>query len=521
MFKIHSAPQTEAKSTIYKVWANGVEIIPEFARVSAMPFNTWWPGHQRDISQTEESPFISLESDEEIVFKVITPFEIQKASVSPLSKGIKTEVVSDNELIFTIANSGNYVLEINGIHNPLNIFLNPIRDFKAEAQKDAENGRKVYYFGKGVHNIGSLEIPSHSTVTIDAGAVVYGNISAFSAEDIKINGYGILDGSLEIRTGNTLLIPVMSNCNEDYHHFSDAQVDEIPYFCDNKAKFDEFMEKTSCLKGLLRFYFSKNITCEGVILRDSSTFCVVPALCENVVIENIKLIGMWRYNSDGIDIFNSKNIEVKNCFLRNFDDAMVIKGIAGWDFENNENITIDGCTIWSDWGAVCEIGAETNASEFKNITYKNCDLLYDAAGAMMRIHHHNRADVHNIRYENMHCEFHADQMNAVYQENEDMVYEYRKGEYQPYIICLLVNKENHYGRDNIQGCIHDISYKNIHLYYEDGMEKMPELFFCGVNEKCYVDDIKLENFYINGKKCESIDELNPIKEAFVYNIEYK
>ena len=111
--------------------------------------------------------------------------------------------------------------------------------------------------------------------------------------------------------------------------------------------------------------------------------------------------------------------------------------------------------------------------------------------------------------------------DAVYQENEDMVYEYRKGEYQPYIICLHVNEENHYGRDNIQGCIHDISYKNIYLHYEDGMEKMPELFFCGVNEKCYVDDIKLENFYINGKKCESIDELNPIKKDFVYNIEFK
>lgn len=509
MLKIHSLPESEKKSALFGVCVNGVSVKPEFARVSAMPFNTPWPGHQRDLAQTEEAAFISFESDEKVVLDIECSVVIERAVVRPLSKNVKAEILSEKKVRMELTQVGNYVLEVNGIHNPLTIFFNPVRDFVSEAKQEAESGRKVYYFGAGVHNVGHMEVESNSTVTVDAGAIVYGSFSAFSAKDVKINGYGVIDGSFEIRTSETLLIPVM-------HKFKNA----YPYFADNKELFDEFMQETACLIGNLRFYFCENVSCEGVILRDSSTFCVVPAICKNVVIDNIKTIGMWRYNSDGIDIFNSTDVEVKNCFLRNFDDAMVIKGIAGWDYCNNENITIDNCVIWCDWGAACEIGAETNAPEYKNILYKNCDLIHDAGGAMMRIHHHNRADVHHIRYENIHCEFVSDQMNAVFQNSDDQVYDYQPGSQQPQIINLVIPERIIYGRDSIKGCIHDISFKNIYLHFEDGMPVLPQIYFFGLSPKAYIENVTLEDFYVNGKKVDIATELKPRANDYAHNIQF-
>ena len=520
MLKIHSLPESQVKSNLYGITVNGNPVVAEFSRVSAMPFNTPWPGHQRDKSQTEESPFISFEADENVEICVTSKEKIEKVFVRPLSKEVKYEIISDNTVKFELSKFGGYVLEINGLHNPLNIFFNPVRDFAAETKAKEEQGRKVYYFAPGVYEIGEMEIESHSTVTIDGGAIVYGNISAFNAEDVEINGYGVIDGSCEIRDAKEyrrLLIPVFANSP----YWKSMEYDpENPYFVNDKKKFDAFMEDTKCLKGILRFYFCNNVRCEGIILRDSSTFGVVPAVCDNVIFDNIKIIGFWRYNSDGIDLFNSINVEIKNCFVRNFDDSIVIKGILGWDFQNNENIVVDNCVVWCDWGAALEIGAETNAPEYKNIVYKNCDLLYDAAGSMMRIHHHNRAKISNVKYENIHVEFHIDQMNTRIQHSDDEEYEYIEGQEQPAIITLTIPPEILYGPDGTKSTIRDIEFKNIYMHIEEGIVKNPDLHFRGYNADCTVDGVKLINFYKNGKMVDDISELSVIKNDFAFNIEY-
>ena len=70
-----------------------------------------------------------------------------------------------------------------------------------------------------------------------------------------------------------------------------------------------------------------NAFISGIILRDPHEWTVVPRNCDSITIDNIKLIGLWRYNSDGIDLVNSKNITIRNTFVRSFDDNIVIKGL--------------------------------------------------------------------------------------------------------------------------------------------------------------------------------------------------
>lgn len=65
------------KTFDYEVKINGVAASLDTARVSSVPFNRRWPGHQRGIEQTELVNFLSLEADEDVYFEITPqrPFE--------------------------------------------------------------------------------------------------------------------------------------------------------------------------------------------------------------------------------------------------------------------------------------------------------------------------------------------------------------------------------------------------------------------------------------------------------------
>ena len=536
MLKIHSVPNGAPETDIYSVSINGEKAKLNFARVSAFPFNTPWPGHQRPLDQTEEAAFVSLESDGEVYFKANFCEDFSKAVVRPLSKNIETEIDEDGSIRFCLKEYGAYTLELDGSHNALHIFFNPVRDFKEEAEEDKAKGRNVLYYGEGEHDAGDIDLDSHTTVIIDAGAVVYGSFSAYNKEDIKIKGYGIIDGSKEIRTNETLLLPFINkpyetdknlSTNETVFTKLDKYFEDESVFNklgmyferDRKDLFDKYMEETKCLKGNIRFYFCKNSEVEGVIMRDASTFCLIPACCENILIDNVKTIGMWRYNSDGIDIFNSSNVIVKNTFLRNFDDCMVIKGIVGWDNRNNENIIVENCVIWCDWGAALEIGAETNAPEYRNIIYRNCDIIHGQA-SMLRIHHCNYADIHHITYENINAEYTKYQQSGIIQNSDDEIYYSKLNTGHPQLVYLPIRSAVIYGRDAQKGFTHDISFKNIKVY-KDSRVPEPVIEISGLNDEHKVENVSFENIIIDGKKIETFDESNIEINKFTNNITLK
>ncbi len=503
--KTTNIPSGEVVSSLFTAKINGKDVDPCFARVSAMPFNCVWPDHQRDISQTEEAAFISFSMSTPTEIELTAAREFEEVIIRPLSKGIKPKI-NGRTIRFTIEQAGQYSVELDGVHNPLFVFADPDSDFCVDIADE-----NVIYYPAGVHHAGLIELTDGQTLYIDRGAVVYGWVRAISAKNIRIVGNGILDNSLEERTSNSLLVTQDIKRRDIAHDIYSPILRGVP--CDEPSypitgtsilkdteSFKEFQEKWNMVHSPIQLYGCKNAEVNGIIIRDSVGFTVTGANCDNLICDNLKLVGMWRYNSDGIDLFNSANCIIRNSFIRSFDDSIVLKGIAGWDERGYENILVENCVVWNDWGRALEIGAETCADEYKNIIFRNCDIIH-SNGIMLDIQNCDRAWVHDVVFENINTEYSRYDCVAVYQQSDDMTYTERHGE-AVLIACSFGGGTYFFSNDKQKGRISRITYRNIHVY-ADKEDFTPRIVMENNDDTHTVSDVVYDGIFVNGKKFET------------------
>lgn len=487
MLKLYPIPEGAKKCAHFALKINGQPVETYSCLVSAMPFNREWPGHQRPVDQAEEASFIYFDTDEVVNIELDAWKDFSELKIRPLSKSIKAEVNGRN--IKFSAGVGQYTVELDSHHNALHIFVNPIREYGVDI-----NDKNVLYFGPGVHRPGPIELKSGQTLFVDGGAVVHASIRSEDCENLKIIGHGIID----------------------YETFE--RHDPLIWSYD----------------GLMNLVRCKNVTVDGVILKDSSWWTITAVNCENVLIDNAKAIGMWRYNADGFDMVNSSNVIIRNCFLRTFDDGIVFKGLKlvfsgkdainfddpkyKCDLKNVENHLVENCVVWCDWGRSLEIGAETCADEYVNIKYKNCDLIHNESVAM-DIQNGDRANVHNVSYENINVEYSKYERRGKIQENDDQKYEPRK-EFFPADLMFADMYVGRWSKDMIYGHTHDISYKNITVYIDEEVP-MPMTQFKGGTPENWAEDITIENVVVNGKRITDLSEMNYKEHQYSRNITLK
>ncbi len=444
----------------YAVKVNGRDVPVHACRVSAMSFNTVWPGHQRPLEQTEEAAFVTFDLSEPVTVEVTVNAAVNDAVVRPLSCGIQP-VVDGNKVSFILEAVGPYSLEINGRHNSLHLFVNAP---ETEEEKKA-GAAATYAFGPGYHKVGLIKLQSGESVYLADGAVVNAEIVANDAENVRIFGRGIMDTSIYKRP------PV-----EPTEGFE--------------------------IYGMIIMERCRNVKIEGIILRDSPMWTITTTNCVGVEYDNVKVIGQWRYNTDGFDFVNCQNVHVNHCFLRTFDDGIVIKGLYTGENGvvekmNNLHYLVENNVVWCDWGGALEVGAETVCDEYEDILYRNIDIVRNDSGAM-RLHSGDRAHLHNIRYEDIRVEYSKYDRRNVYQQSDDMVYEPGDTPTNPAVInnWMYCNTWSPYG---ILGHIDDIHYKNIRVYADP---EVPALYntLRGADADHLCQDITIENFVVNGEK---------------------
>jgi hypothetical protein len=242
-------------------------------------------------------------------------------------------------------------------------------------------------------------------------------------------------------------------------------------------------------------------------MRDPSSWTLIPAKCRRVFIDNVKLIGLWRYNADGIDVVNSADVTIRRCFLRTFDDAIVLKGLKSWggdltDTSNVSNILAEECVIWCDWGRALEIGAETCADRFDDIIFRNCDIIRTTHVAL-DIQHGDRARIKNVLFEDIRVEMDDCSPKMVYQSEPYEVYTDDGSGYCPQLLYIGIARTM-WSNDTIPGSVDGVVFRNITA----ASRVMPESIIFGADGQHLVENVTLDNLVINGKRILSAEEAN-------------
>jgi len=442
-----SAPPGEALSEDYSVKVNRRSIPVYSCRVSAVPFNQEWPGYQRPQDQTELAGFACWNQEGPVQVEVRLRAAISSAIIRPNSLGVIPRIERDR-ILFTLKAPAPMILEINGMKKALHLFASPL-----ETNAPAPNAHGVRYFGPGIHRPGVIKLRSNESVYIADGAVVHGSIQASGASNIRIEGRGILDvGSFERGQGGGAVR--LTDC-------TDARI-------------------------------------EGIVMRDPDVWCCSLFGCRNVTITDVKLIGLWRYNADGIDICNSENVTVQDSFVRAFDDALVVKGLK---FPTNSfhdrpvrNIRFRRCVVWCDWGRAMEIGVETSAPEIAEVAFEDCDIVRTTHVAM-DIFHGDRAIVHDIRFENNRVDMNGWQPRPQFQSKSGEHYKADGGDrYCPALLSISIQK-THYAKDPERGKVRNVLFKDIKV---TGADRPPSIL-SGLDAEHDVAGVKIQNLRFNGQ----------------------
>ena len=394
-------------SELHRVFIDGESCAVHACRVSALPFNVWWQGRQRPLEQTEEASFVAFPFSGDAEMRVCVKKPFQNAVVRPLSANVRVRK-ENGCAVFTIARAGQYVLETDGEHNALHIFADRAENFE-------KYGEPTLVFGAGEHRVGKIELKSHDRVFVHRDAIVHGSFYAKGATDIRIFGNGIVDGGWETRKS--------MHCYENYTN------------------------------GCAKFYECTDITLDGVVFRDSAIWVVNLFDCEDVSLKNIKLVGHYKYNTDGVDIVNSRRVSISDCFIRSFDDAITLKGILQYKDKCVEDIRVENTICWCGWGRTLEIGLETVAPAYRRISFTDCDLIHNSAVAL-DIQAGDFAEISDVTFENVRVEYQSDSLPEVIHNPPEKQYDGFGKRHVPMLFCAenseyFINDENYFWYDDL------------------------------------------------------------------------
>jgi len=333
--KIHPMPRDMPRFQDITITADGQDVFPYAQQVN------FTPRYQRNpLPPTEPTPVACFDFSGTVKVAVRRNAPFSSVTVRPLSLSIKPKV-ANNAFEFTLSQPTHLTLEFDGdLHGALHLFASSI-----EANSPTRGSAGVRYYGPGVH-AGNITLQSNETVYLAGGAVLRGGIRGNGVRNARVLGRGILHGG-GIR---------MENCsNIEFRGFHNFRPNE-------------------------QGWMLHLIKCNGVKIVDYKSIGCGP-------------------NSDGIDPVNCSNVQIRGCFLRQWDDCIAIKGIRGG--QDSHNFEISDCILWNDLGRVFQIGYETRSDTIRDIYIHDCTVIHARDSAVLGCSNGDRAYVTNVRYENI------------------------------------------------------------------------------------------------------------------------
>ncbi len=368
--------------------------------------------------------------------------DLSKAAILPAKYGYEPKLNGKHQLSFRARKPFRISIERDGRWVPLFLFGN--RPEKAPKESD-----RVIYYGPGYHKVPITALHSGQTLYLAEGAVLNGGVYA-TGDNITIAGRGIIAGDGYEKFQGPITFPLyVKDC--------------------------------------------RNLKISGITITNSWlwTFCMQD--CDNVEVDNLKICCSNILNDDAIDICNSSNVRIKNCFLRTQDDIFAIKGVDPIANRPCENIYIENCEAWTDRANIFRVGYECDAAHMSRIFAKDIDVLHYAkyfadpeeywTNTIFWIQPSNNMMIEDCHFEDV-------RINASY--NDIIVIEAKS--------CI---NTNFFYPNKIQytegGSARNITFKNIAVTGDESVFTGPN-YIKGIDDEHYIKDIKIEGLQYFGRE---------------------
>lgn len=418
------------------LWAFGAqgEELPWHAWVNAeeLPLYAVRVTHQRTWSQTpllvSQSPVgvIALEEGQAALVRMAFPEPVQSAVVRPLSLGIQP-TIQGNEVSFFVGEAGSYTIEVNGSHmGAAHVFAVP----------NVEPPEGAIVLESGLHER-DIVLTDGQTLYLSPGCVLRGKIYAENARRIAVMGLGVIDGSAFDRWKDTVVPIDFRNCTE--------------------------------------------FRIEGITILDPAAWTVNLYHCRQGSIRDVHIVGS-RSNSDGFTLQSCEDVTVSRCFVRSWDDSLVVKGYDG----DSRHVRFENCVLWTDLAQSCEIGYETRADVMEDITFENITILHNFHKPAMSIHNSDRALIRDVVFRN------------IVVEDAQM----GEGDGSNLLIELTTTKSQ-WSKDLQRGSIRNVLFENITVL--SGKENAIRIF--SFKDYANIDEVTIRNLTILGRHIHSMDEI--------------
>ena len=226
----------------------------------------------------------------------------------------------------------------------------------------AEGGGTLI-FKVGRYLTGTIELKDNVTIELGEGAVLVGSTNPYDyykkgdafalvisngAENIAIKGLGVIDGQGR-ELANNFLGQIAVGFIKDI--FKLGRPNDRPH--------------------LLYLCKSKNVTLQGINLRNSSCWTCTTDRVENLLIDGVTLDSRAFWNNDGFDIVDCKDAVIQNCFVNASDDGICLK--SHHKDVCNDNVIVRNNTITSSASGIkfgtFGVGGFRNIQILDNIVY--------------------------------------------------------------------------------------------------------------------------------------------------------
>ncbi|MFZ2654667.1 MAG: glycosyl hydrolase family 28 protein [Victivallales bacterium] len=441
----YPSPDKETLSSDYTITSCG-EDVPVYALLKAdspKPFYSF--------------AYFDYDGKTDIIVKIRSSKPLGNLKVYPKNLNLNYKI-NGYTVEFAISKACKFTVEPDGRNAPLHVFINPF-----EKETVDKNDRKVKYFGPGIHRPegGRIVLNSDETLYVAGGAILKASISCVNSSNVRISGRGIIDGS-------------------DWPH--------------GRGPSPHLMNVNG-----------KDITIDGVIIRGSWSWTIVPRSCDRVTISNVKILCGRVHNDDGIDPVNSRDINITDCFIRTSDDGIAIKG---YDRENGpcERISVTKCQLYMDGSRAFLIGHESAAAAMRDITYSDIDIIHYASWIFL-IEPNNECVVENITAGDI-------RINGIVAPGDEEIpwvipHKHKFCQIRPGGPFANIDKSEFKGR---AANVRNVVFKNISMDLDAGRKVFIGLN--GVDDKHLVGNVIFDNFTVNGKKI-TMDDLTIAKYYFM------